>query len=77
MSETNRQNTKLTKKRRAAIYAYVVEHTVGGSITSVIDATLKADRMPPDELYTWLKNRRYKWNPKISFWVKTSQGATT
>ena len=55
-----RQN--LTKKRRGAIEAYVLEKTYKHpALRFQIDAVLKAEKMDAEELYQWLKNKGWRW----------------
>lgn len=53
----------LTKKARAAIFAYVAHHTAGHMFAfSVVSRTLEAERMRRSDLYGWLEKHGYQWN---------------
>lgn len=56
----------LTEKRRLAIILYVqAKHN--GTVSGVVNLTLKAERMQSDKLYDWLKRNGYQW--KRGQWI--------
>lgn len=50
----------LTEKRRMAITKYA-EKRNNGTLRSVVNLTLKAERMQADKLYDWLKRNGFQW----------------
>jgi len=63
----------LTRKARAAISLYVrlrfKRH--GYLVENAIDYTLKAERMRRADLYAWVSDKGYRWNPRKG-WKKSA-----
>lgn len=61
---------KMTAKAKAAIQKYVsIQGEKHGQFMFVlVDATLKADRMPREKLYSYLERKGYTW--KGGLWTQ-------
>ena len=58
---TPKQRQPMTNKRRKAIYQYVVLREKTQILYYAIEETLKAEKMPAEELYSWLEKKGLKW----------------
>lgn len=62
MSIQPKPRQPMTKKRRGAIEAYAVQKTYKHpAVRFVVDAVLKAEKMPAEELYQWLTANGWRW----------------
>jgi hypothetical protein len=55
----------LTRKARQAIHTYVWHQAKKHNVSIgdfLIEWTLKADRMPREDLYAYLQKKGYRWN---------------
>jgi hypothetical protein len=61
----------LTAKAKSAIEKYVHIQGVrkGYYVYVLVDACLKADRMPREELYSYLSNKGFKWDQRFKQWI--------
>lgn len=60
----------MQRKQRLAIGIFVgIEvQRRGATLDGVIDATLKASRKKPDDLYKYIRSKGYRWSTKYQRW---------
>lgn len=74
MTMKTKQKT-LSTKAKAAIRAYVQVRARkrGNFLHFLVEDTLKADRMPRNQLYDYLKRKGWHWNARLGLWIEKNR----
>lgn len=69
------KRSPMTEKKRRAIDVYVKEmcDKNGMILQNAIGYTLRAERMPANDLYLWIEKRGYRWRSHSRVWSKNER----